>query len=87
MGTAGESSSNILAGRRALVTGAATGIGLQFAQTLACLGASVVICGRRARPLEEAASSVPDGAGPVLAIPADVTSDEDRQRLVTRPAK
>ncbi len=82
MGTPAESSSKILAGRRALVTGAATGIGLQFAQTLAGLGASVVICGRRARPLEEAAASVPDGAGPVLAIPADVTSEEDRQRLV-----
>jgi NAD(P)-dependent dehydrogenase (short-subunit alcohol dehydrogenase family) len=72
----------ILSGKRALVTGGGTGIGLQFAGTLASLGASVVICGRRAQPLESAAQSIVVGTEPVMAISADVTSDEDRQRLV-----
>jgi NAD(P)-dependent dehydrogenase (short-subunit alcohol dehydrogenase family) len=94
MPTTSESPSDLLSGRRALVTGGGTGIGLQFAETLAGLGASVVICGRRAEPLESAASaiatrsigarSIGGGTEPVVPIPADVTSEEDRQRLVRR---
>ena len=81
MGTIGQGPSQILSGRRALVTGGGTGIGLQFAETLARLGASVVICGRRAQPLESAAASIAE-TEPVVPIPADVASDDDRQRLV-----
>jgi NAD(P)-dependent dehydrogenase (short-subunit alcohol dehydrogenase family) len=82
MGAVTDIQSKTLAGRRALVTGGGTGIGLQFARTLASLGASVVICGRRAQPLDDAAALVADEARTVLAIPADVTSEADRRRLV-----
>jgi NAD(P)-dependent dehydrogenase (short-subunit alcohol dehydrogenase family) len=82
MGTGTEGPSDILSGKRALVTGGGTGIGFQFAETLARLGASIVICGRRAQPLENAAGSISATTPAVTAIPADVTSDEDRRRLV-----
>ncbi|MDR3418788.1 MAG: SDR family NAD(P)-dependent oxidoreductase, partial [Nevskia sp.] len=41
-----------LRGHVALVTGAGTGLGRQFAATLAGAGAAVVLAGRRPRPLE-----------------------------------
>jgi gluconate 5-dehydrogenase len=71
-----------LAGKRALVTGGGTGIGRQFAQTLALAGAQVLICGRREAPLERAAAEISArGGGSVSAAPADVASEDDVQRL------
>lgn len=70
-----------LAGRRALVTGGGTGIGQQLARTLALAGADVVICGRRSGPLAEAAAEIAALGGAVTAVEADVTSEDDLQRL------
>ena len=53
--TAKMGSSESLSDKHALVTGGGTGIGRQFAETLAAMGAEVVICGRRSEPLEETA--------------------------------
>jgi NAD(P)-dependent dehydrogenase (short-subunit alcohol dehydrogenase family) len=78
-----QSRSSLLAGRRALVTGGGTGIGLQFAETLARHGASVVICGRRPDPLEQAVESIASMGGTISAVAADVTDEADRQRLVS----
>ena len=52
---------DLLAGRRALVTGGGTGLGLAMAETFAALGASVAICGRREAVLEEAATRIGPG--------------------------
>lgn len=48
----------ILSGKRAVVTGGSRGIGLAVARTFAREGADVVICGRNADALVDAASSI-----------------------------
>jgi len=59
----------LLAGRRALVTGAGTGIGRAIALRLAALGAEVIGVGRRRELLEQTASL----AGPaVMPVPLDI---------------
>lgn len=50
-----------LEGKRALVTGGGTGIGMAIAQCLAQSGASVVIAGRRADVLESAVDQIGHG--------------------------
>jgi NAD(P)-dependent dehydrogenase (short-subunit alcohol dehydrogenase family) len=72
-----------LSGRHALVTGGATGIGRQFAESLAQSGASVVICGRRLAPLEDTAQSIRSAGGIVGVIGADVTCEDDVLRLAS----
>lgn len=67
-----------LAGRRALVTGASSGLGLACAQALAAEGASVVLASRSPERLADAAATI-DGA---TAIAADVSSPEEVARLV-----
>ena len=49
---------DLLTGRRALITGGGTGLGLAMARTFAALGASVIICGRRADVLKTAADEI-----------------------------
>jgi 3-oxoacyl-[acyl-carrier protein] reductase len=68
-----------LAGRTALITGAARGIGLAIARTLAYDGAAVALLDVEAEPLRAAARSIGDRA---LAIPADVRRLGDVQRAV-----
>lgn len=48
----------LLAGKRILVTGGGTGLGLLMSRRFCSLGASLVICGRRQHVLEEAASAL-----------------------------
>jgi meso-butanediol dehydrogenase/(S,S)-butanediol dehydrogenase/diacetyl reductase len=49
-----------------LVTGGGTGIGLSIAREFWAAGATVVVTGRRAEPLEEAVATAPDGRGHAL---------------------
>lgn len=49
---------NLLAGKRILVTGGGTGLGLSMARRFCALGAKAVICGRRTEVLEEAAKEL-----------------------------
>jgi 3-oxoacyl-[acyl-carrier protein] reductase len=60
-----------------LVTGGASGIGLETARLLISQGAKVAICGRNLERLEQAAASV--GA---LPIRADVSVEADVKRMV-----
>jgi meso-butanediol dehydrogenase/(S,S)-butanediol dehydrogenase/diacetyl reductase len=72
------------AGRTALVTGGATGIGAAIARRLAQEGATVVVMGRRAELAEALAASLPDGRG--VAVPGDVTCEDDVGRAVAAAA-
>jgi citronellol/citronellal dehydrogenase len=69
-------------GRVALVTGGGTGIGAATALELARTGASVVICGRRAEPLECVCAAIEDAGGSCLAVPADVRETDQIDALV-----
>ena len=62
-----------LAGRVALVTGASSGLGVQFARALADNGAAVVLIARRADRLKSLKEEIEARGGKALAIEADVT--------------
>lgn len=70
-----------LTGRRAFVTGGGDGLGKQMTLALADAGASVVICGRRAEPLEATAALIRQAGGKAETHVADVTIESDRLRL------
>ncbi len=70
-----------LEGRRALVTGAGTGLGRQMALALAEVGADLVMCGRRSAPLESCAVEARALGVSATPIVADVTREDDLQRL------
>jgi len=69
------------AGKVALVTGGGTGIGRATAVELARTGASVVVCGRRAAPLEAVQAELGEAC---LAIPTDVREPDEVAALVDR---
>jgi len=71
-------------GRRAVVTGATSGIGRATAQLLAASGARVLATGRDARALEELRRGSHDGdaAVPIVVLAGDVTVDAFRHALI-----
>jgi NAD(P)-dependent dehydrogenase (short-subunit alcohol dehydrogenase family) len=62
-----------LDGKRALVAGASSGIGLACAAALAQAGAEVALLARRAADLEEVAGAIRAAGGQATAHPLDVT--------------
>lgn len=62
-----------LDGKVALISGAGSGLGRQFAQTLAGSGATVVLAARRREKLEETAGMVRDRGGRAICLELDVT--------------
>ena len=62
-----------LKGRVALVTGASSGLGIQFAKALADNGASVALVARRADRLAALKAEIKGKGGEAVAIEADVT--------------
>src|SRR5690348_10842170 len=70
----------LLGGQVAIVTGGGSGIGRATALELCALGATVVVAGRRAEPLEETATLASEGVcEPVV---ADIREEEDVAALV-----
>ena len=62
-----------LEGRVALVTGASSGLGAQFAKTLAQAGACVVLAGRRVERLKDLRAEIEGKGGDAHVVQLDVT--------------
>ena len=62
-----------LTGKTALITGASSGLGVHFAQTLASAGARVVVTARRTDRLEALVAELQAQGHEALAVPMDVT--------------
>ncbi|MDQ6526909.1 glucose 1-dehydrogenase [Nocardioides sp. LHD-245] len=73
-----------LDGRVAVVTGASSGLGVGFAETLAEAGADLVLVARRLDRLEEVGARVEALGRRHLAVQADVSKAEDCHRVVAR---
>ncbi len=73
-----------LAGKVALVTGAGRGIGRGIARGLAREGASLILAARNESELAAAANEVKAIGGEALAVPADVTSEEQVDALFAK---
>jgi len=71
-----------LEGQIVIVTGASSGIGEAAARRLAGEGATVVMAARRADRLEALKREIESAGGHALALAGDVTSPQDRERLV-----
>ncbi len=68
-----------LEGKIALITGAGSGLGRHFAETLAQAGASVVLAARRREKLEETARSITGKGGKATCVDLDVTDSASIQ--------
>lgn len=62
-----------LEGRVALVTGASSGLGAQFARTLSAAGACVVLAGRRVERLKDLRAEIEGSGGDAHVVQLDVT--------------
>ena len=62
-----------LSGRVALVTGASSGLGAQFARTLSRAGAAVVLASRRVEKLKELRAEIEAEGGDAHVVALDVT--------------
>lgn len=71
-----------LATQIAIVTGGGRGFGRAIAETLAALGASVVVASRNAPELDEVAAAIKKAGGKSLAQTADIADERQVQELV-----
>ncbi|MFT4277145.1 MAG: SDR family oxidoreductase [Rhodopseudomonas sp.] len=62
----------LLAGKRILITGGGSGLGAAMAARFAALGASLVLCGRRAEVLQQTAERLRSHGGEVDTVVCDV---------------
>lgn len=69
-------------GRRVLLTGASSGIGLCLAELLAKEGARLALTSRNEGKLKEISGRLQATGADTVVIPADLRRDEDRRRLI-----
>lgn len=71
--------------KKALITGASSGIGRALAKALAARGVTVAISARREESLESLAKEIADAGGlPAVVLPADLSQRGEAQRLGER---
>jgi NAD(P)-dependent dehydrogenase (short-subunit alcohol dehydrogenase family) len=74
---------NLLAGKRILITGGATGLGKSMGKRFLELGASLYICGRREEVLKEAANELQQATGgTVKTFSCDVRDNQRVEEMV-----
>jgi NAD(P)-dependent dehydrogenase (short-subunit alcohol dehydrogenase family) len=71
-----------LSGRVAFITGASSGLGAQFARTLAAAGAAVVLASRRVEKLKELRAIIDSEGGDARVIELDVTDHDSIKAAV-----
>lgn len=72
-----------LGGKTALITGSTRGIGRAIAEAMARSGARVVISSRTKETCDKVAVQLRAAGGEALAVPANISRDDDIERLVT----
>jgi NAD(P)-dependent dehydrogenase (short-subunit alcohol dehydrogenase family) len=85
--TAGESAAPMknpfdLTGQVAIITGSSKGIGRSAAETMAALGAKVVISSRKADACEAVAAAIKKDGGEAIVIPCNISRKEEIEALV-----
>ncbi|MDX6582248.1 MAG: hypothetical protein QOI10_1432 [Solirubrobacterales bacterium] len=71
-----------LEGRKALITGASSGIGEATAEAMVAEGAAVALGARRKDRLDELAARISEGGGTAVAIEADIADEAQAKNLV-----
>ncbi len=71
-----------LASKRVILTGATGGIGRATAEALVREKARVALAARNSEALQGLATTLRQSGGDVIAVPADITSPDDRHRLI-----
>lgn len=84
MSGSGRSGGQLLAGKRAVISGAGSGIGLQTARTFAREGARVGLLDVDEAAALSAAEAVVMAGGEAIPLPADVTDEHDVRRAFER---
>lgn len=73
-----------LENKKVLITGASKGIGWATALEMGNLGAQLYLVARNSTELSEATQELIDQGIQATAIPADITIEEDRQKIIER---
>jgi NAD(P)-dependent dehydrogenase (short-subunit alcohol dehydrogenase family) len=73
-----------LTGQVAVITGSSRGIGRSIAETLAQLGAKVVVSSRKAEACEPVAAGIKAAGGEAIVIPANISKKVEVEALVAK---